>query len=123
MKVSLPTAAIGAALVAVFFFYLGVVQHSTGVAAQIDGNPVGFHMKGNAIIDIAHVKKCAKKACYLTFDVLLSQSTPPVSAVCGKPYCLHFRNPSGQMMMVEVKDESGHVSDYDAYADGLVTTH
>ncbi|MBV9233013.1 MAG: hypothetical protein JO030_03130, partial [Candidatus Eremiobacteraeota bacterium] len=81
MRLSPASAAFGAALIAVFFFFFGFAARQQAAIASPDpkpsrdGNPIGFHLKGQAKIDVPNLTQCNGKAgCYLTLDVYMDST-------------------------------------------------
>jgi hypothetical protein len=85
--------AIGGVLIAVAFFFIG----QKTCPPPPDGNPVGFHLNGNAVIDqkAVSLSSCSSSTpCNLKFDIYFNASAAPTTAAsCGSASsCFSFHN-------------------------------
>jgi len=112
------------AIVAVAFF-IGRLS-----VKPLDGNPVGYHLKGLAKIDQQNVSLSCSNSnpCNLNFDIYFSTSSAPGgTASCGSNSCFSFHNlPSDGLksqMSVTIDEGTSSSSGYSGsvYANGAVS--
>lgn len=94
-------------------------------ACPADGNPVGYHLVGKALLTNSgfDATKCGTE-CTLTFDIRTDQhgAVSNVSS-CGSQNCLHFKD-DGQKVhrwTLLMSDAGGQHPPYTDYVDGTVT--
>ncbi len=100
MRISSASATIGAIAIAVCFFFIGFVSHGspgpkprvTPTPPRPDGNPVGFHLHGQAQVkpQSFSLTQCDPN-CTVLFDVSIGQNgNPPPATTSCTSMCFHF---------------------------------
>ena len=92
---------IGASIV---FAVGGFIAGRSTCPKPADGNPVGFHLHGQAQVDKNDLTCSANAPCNLSFDVTIGKDNAQPAAVdCRTANCLHFH---GNNMLVQSTDDA-----------------
>jgi alkaline phosphatase len=116
---------LGAIVIAVIAFFIGRLT-----VRPLDGNPVGFHLHGGAVIDqkAVSLSSCSSSTpCNLKFDIYFNDSAAPSTAAsCGSSSsCFSFHNVPKDALKTQMTvtiDEAASSSGYsgNVYASGAV---
>lgn len=124
MRSTVITGLVGAMIIGFSSFFIGEARTSTTAPADMDGNPVGYHISGSLTVGTQSNQIKCTSTCNFTMDFKFwPQTSTPTPTSCQTPSnCLHVSNSSSNVTATIDYENGWKITRNDLNADASISS-